>query len=116
MCEKRKDGPTGLIAIPSTEKNGIIKTYEVTCEDGVLKINFSREDIEAPTISGVTNGSIRMVEKGTPMVYAFYGMEIDDNDEIVCMEFYHGATKYKNWGRFRKGWSEYACCTRCGGE
>ena len=25
-------------------------------------------------------------------------MNIDDNDEIVCVEFYHGVTKYKNWG------------------
>lgn len=86
------------VEIPEKEENGIVKTYEVTCEDGVLKINFVSKDIEAPTISGVANGSVRTVEKGTPIAYAFYGMNIDDNDEIVCVEFYHGVTKYKNWG------------------
>lgn len=86
------------VEIPEKEENGIVKTYEVTCEDGVLKINFVGEDVEAPTISGVANGSVRTVEKGTPIAYAFYGMNIDDNDEIVCVEFYHGVTKYKNWG------------------
>lgn len=85
------------VEIPRKEVNGFVKTYDVTCEEGVLKINFVGKDVEAPTISGVANGSVRTVEKGTPIAYAFYGMNIDDNDEIVCVEFYHGVIKYKNW-------------------